>query len=158
MPRPSLRLGFACPLSWKDMGEGRVRHCSGCERDIPDLTGMDHRELSAWFARQEGEVCGRFWVNVKTREIVAPRWEVPNGRLAMVALAVAVPVELSREPEPEPPAELYACQQETPEEEARRQAEALRARIEAELDAVVARDPFGTVYAPVLGVPMGPFE
>jgi len=146
MPRPSLKLGFRCPLNWDDLhGSGRVRHCEGCDRKIPDLTAFDHRELSAWFSRQKGPICGRFWVDIRTRQIVAPRWEVPNSRIAMVALALTVPIELANAPEPEPaPVSVpEVAEPPTPVQEAH-----------IDLELILERDPFDTqLYTPVLGVP-----
>lgn len=92
---PRLSLSFRCPLDWNTLeGEGSVRHCATCERDVPDLDGLSAAQLGDWYRQQEGPVCARVWVDVKTREVVAPRWDVPNGRAAVAVLALAIPVEV----------------------------------------------------------------
>ncbi|MGB1278032.1 MAG: hypothetical protein ACPG77_19965 [Nannocystaceae bacterium] len=57
----NLDLEFACPVAWEAMDEvgPGVRHCSDCDCDVHDFTGLSRSEVVAHIRRQERPTCGQ---------------------------------------------------------------------------------------------------
>lgn len=66
MARPDalseVKLAFHCPADWKTMsGDERVRHCSLCERNVYNISGMSRDEAVKFIEGTGGKVCLRFY-------------------------------------------------------------------------------------------------
>jgi outer membrane protein OmpA-like peptidoglycan-associated protein len=60
----TLKVVKPCPESWDEMsGDGRLRHCDGCNKDVHDLRGMSDAEALAYVrARGTASMCVRMLV------------------------------------------------------------------------------------------------
>lgn len=69
----SPKLGFVCPMPWTQMsGTERVRFCSACQMQVPNLSLLSVDEREAILRRAESEkVCGSFLVRL-SGELVSP--------------------------------------------------------------------------------------
>jgi hypothetical protein len=57
-----LMVASPCDASWEDMeGDGLVRFCRHCHRNVYNLSGMVEREAAAWVRETEEQLCIRFY-------------------------------------------------------------------------------------------------
>lgn len=67
MSRPRLtldtiRVATPCRASWEEMeGDGRVRFCSACRRNVYNLSNMTRPEAEDLVRQSEGRTCVRFY-------------------------------------------------------------------------------------------------
>lgn len=55
-----LRQATPCPASWEGMvGDGTVRHCALCEKNVYDFSGLTALEAAQLLHDHEGDVCAR---------------------------------------------------------------------------------------------------
>ena len=58
----SIRVATPCKASWDDMvGDDRVRHCAGCDKDVFNLSAMTRDEAEALIRERLGNLCGRYY-------------------------------------------------------------------------------------------------
>jgi hypothetical protein len=101
-----------CSVSWEGMeGEGAVRHCGRCRKNVFDLSAMTEADALELIALSEGDLCVRFRrradgtvVNADCPTARAPR-AVRMRRLALagaLGAAVAAPLAMPLAGGPEP--------------------------------------------------------
>jgi hypothetical protein len=62
IPLDQIRVASPCRTSWDRMaGDGRVRYCGQCEKNVYNLSGMTRHEAEDLIARNEGRLCVRFF-------------------------------------------------------------------------------------------------
>jgi len=58
----SIRVAAPCKESWDDMvGDDRVRHCAGCDKDVFNLSALTRDEAEALIRERVGNLCGRYY-------------------------------------------------------------------------------------------------
>lgn len=58
----SIRVATPCKASWDDMvGDDRVRHCAGCDKDVFNLSALTRDEAEALIRERLGNLCGRYY-------------------------------------------------------------------------------------------------
>ena len=58
----SIRVAAPCKASWDDMvGDDRVRHCAGCDKDVFNLSALTRDEAEALIRERVGNLCGRYY-------------------------------------------------------------------------------------------------
>ncbi len=58
----SIRVAAPCQASWDDMvGDDRVRHCAGCDKDVFNLSALTRDEAEALIRERVGNLCGRYY-------------------------------------------------------------------------------------------------
>ncbi|WP_443938431.1 carboxypeptidase-like regulatory domain-containing protein [Pedobacter sp. MW01-1-1] len=62
MPKSfKLTIPEPCQQNWDDMlPDGNQRHCTSCEKMVIDFASFSDKQLTDWFAKNSGNVCGRF--------------------------------------------------------------------------------------------------
>ncbi len=89
----SITVPTRCRASWRDMrGEGAVRRCPRCDRDVYDLAQMTRGEVDALLARAEGAPCVRLRRRPDGRVVTADCPPEPPQMIARAARAVAAGV------------------------------------------------------------------
>nr|HEX4313040.1 hypothetical protein [Kofleriaceae bacterium] len=60
-----VRIAAPCGAAWDAMapvgGDGRVRHCTGCDKHVYNLSEMTRDEAQSLVAATEGNLCARFY-------------------------------------------------------------------------------------------------
>jgi len=57
-----VRVASPCDASWDDMvGDDRVRHCAGCDKDVYNLSGMTRDDAEALLVAKGVDVCIRLY-------------------------------------------------------------------------------------------------
>ncbi len=57
-----IRIASPCPASWDDMvGDDRVRHCAGCNKDVFNLSALTRDEAEALVRERVGNLCARYY-------------------------------------------------------------------------------------------------
>lgn len=81
-----LSIASPCKEKWDAMvGDDRVRHCSRCDKDVYNLSGMTGAEISALLARRGERPCVRFFKRQDGTMLTA---DCPVGRPKKIALRV----------------------------------------------------------------------
>jgi hypothetical protein len=81
-----LSIASPCKETWDAMvGDDRVRHCSRCDKDVYNLSGMTGAEISALLARRGERPCVRFFKRQDGTMLTA---DCPVGRPKKIALRV----------------------------------------------------------------------
>ena len=114
--RPMLddvRVASPCPASWDDMvGDDRVRHCAGCDKDVFNLSALTRDEAEALIRERVGNLCGRYYQRADGTIITSDctvgisrrrkRRVTAAGFAALLAGAGGLAFALSRRNRPEP--------------------------------------------------------
>ena len=92
MKASDLRVVTPCDQDWDAMhGQGGVRHCGSCAKDVVDLTDWTADQVQAFFARKPASVCGRLRVDSRGvpvfKKPVVRRMAVALPALALAACA-----------------------------------------------------------------------
>jgi len=57
-----VRLASPCPASWDEMlGDDRTRFCTGCEKNVYNISNMSREEAEDLITEKEGDLCVRFF-------------------------------------------------------------------------------------------------
>ena len=57
-----VRIASPCPASWDEMlGNDRTRFCTGCEKNVYDISNMTRDEAEELISANEGDLCVRFF-------------------------------------------------------------------------------------------------
>lgn len=57
-----ITIAAPCPASWDEMiGDGQVRFCKQCERNVYNFSSMSRQEAEALIERMEGHLCASFY-------------------------------------------------------------------------------------------------
>ncbi|MFN7701363.1 MAG: hypothetical protein ACK6CU_09235 [Deltaproteobacteria bacterium] len=81
-----LSIASPCREKWNAMvGDDRVRHCSRCDKDVYNLSGMTGPEITALLARRGERPCVRFFKRQDGTMLTA---DCPVGRPKKIALRV----------------------------------------------------------------------
>src|SRR5512141_343286 len=98
-----------CAAAWEDMsGDGRIRHCRTCDRDVFDLQGLNREEAEALIAGKAGRLCASYFARADGTVMVADCsaqlrlrpsgwWLAAIGSAAAVALTVLA-IDVARTP------------------------------------------------------------
>lgn len=82
----TISIASPCAERWDAMvGDERVRHCSRCDKDVYNLSGMSADEISALLARRGERPCVRFFKRKDGTMLTA---DCPVGRPKKLALRV----------------------------------------------------------------------
>lgn len=86
-----------CTESWDEMtGNGRVRFCSHCAKNVNNISQMTERQAMKLVRRSAGSLCVRYEVHPATKSpIFAPRLVQIAGRAGIAAGVVSASVGLS---------------------------------------------------------------
>lgn len=58
----NLTVASPCPAKWDDMvGDERTRFCSGCKKNVHNLSALDAAEAEALLREKNGELCVRYF-------------------------------------------------------------------------------------------------
>ncbi len=66
MKKITLSIPQPCHEDWNKMSAmDKGRFCASCQKAVIDFTNMSDRELTEFFKRPTGNMCGRFntWIN-----------------------------------------------------------------------------------------------
>ncbi len=75
-----------CKERWDGMvGDERVRHCSRCDKNVYNLSGMTAEEVVALVEAREGDICVRYFKRADGTMITS---DCPVGRPTKIALRV----------------------------------------------------------------------
>ncbi len=89
-PLDQLHIASPCHVSWQDMtGDGRVRFCSECQRNVYNLSGMSRREGEALLRNTEGRLCVAYYQRADGTILTA---DCPVGLRALKKRLVTVGV------------------------------------------------------------------
>jgi hypothetical protein len=86
-----IRIASPCDVSWDEMiGEGRVRFCGACQKNVYNLSAMTRDEAETLLAAREGSICVRLYQRADGTMITT---DCPEGgrrwRRQRAAVAVA---------------------------------------------------------------------
>jgi len=85
-----LRIASPCNASWDDMvGDDRVRHCKGCDKDVYNLSGMTRVDAEALLVARGVDVCIRFYQRADGT-LMLRDCEIKRGRTSRIAAAVGI--------------------------------------------------------------------
>src|SRR5690349_20461144 len=57
-----VRVASPCPASWDEMlGDERVRFCTGCEKNVYNISMMSTEEAEDLITEKAGDLCVRFF-------------------------------------------------------------------------------------------------
>jgi hypothetical protein len=58
----NIKVASPCTASWEAMvGDDRMRHCAGCDKDVYNLSNMTREEAQALITERHGRLCARFY-------------------------------------------------------------------------------------------------
>ena len=61
-PLSTIRIAKSCPISWDEMsGTETVRHCSLCDCNVYNLSGMSRDDANRLILETEGRICARYY-------------------------------------------------------------------------------------------------
>jgi hypothetical protein len=59
---PNITVATPCRADWNQMvGDERVRHCGGCDKDVFNLSAMTREEAEALVVAKAGDLCARYY-------------------------------------------------------------------------------------------------
>src|SRR6185369_1343985 len=111
-----LSIPTPCSADWNDLvGDGRLRYCEECDRNVYDFSKMTATEVRALLATLQGRVCARItWRadgSVLTDDPL-PRLPVARRRAAPFAsVAVTTLITITASPAGRPPAQAASIVQ-----------------------------------------------
>jgi hypothetical protein len=57
-----IHVASPCNVPWDSMvGDGRVRHCGSCDKDVYDLSAMTRADAEALLLQTEGKICAQYY-------------------------------------------------------------------------------------------------
>lgn len=98
-----------CSSAWEDMcGDGRIRRCQSCQRDVFEVKGLSRDEAEALIADHTGATCARYFARADGRILLGDCgarlalrpsgwWLAAIGSAAAVALTLLA-VQVARMP------------------------------------------------------------
>jgi hypothetical protein len=107
-----VRVASPCDAAWDDMvGDDRVRHCAGCDKDVYNLSGLSRADAEALLVAKGVDVCIRFYRRADgtliTRDCGARRapsrsWSRVAAALGLAALTLGATACMGTRARPKP--------------------------------------------------------
>ena len=67
-----------CTQDWNSMEQRTTgKHCNSCQKTVIDFTLMTDNQLTDFFKKNTGNVCGRFYNDQLNKQIAIPKRELP---------------------------------------------------------------------------------
>jgi hypothetical protein len=88
-----LQLREPCDVAWEDMqGDGEVRFCACCQRDVHDLSALTRTEARELLASRGSNVCVNFLVDADGKMLTRPEPPDQQRRLRTLSTVAALAV------------------------------------------------------------------
>jgi len=96
---PAYRIASPCPASWDSMpGDDRVRHCTQCDLDVYNFSGMTEVEIAQLVKGRTGRLCARFYQRADGTMLTrncSPTVPTVSFRTSLPAIALSALVSIA---------------------------------------------------------------